>query len=265
MGQSQSSRRRQFAALLFVMVSAASLAACGQKSAGLGDADPLNTASTGPVSLKDAAKLGAAYQADPSDPAKAIAYANALGGIGQTEKQLQILKQVYLNNPTDAKIAAIYGKKLVGAGQGNAAIPVLDPVAASPAADWRIHSALASAYDQAGQFQDAKSQYEKALAKKPGETSVLNNMGMSYILQGDPKSAETILRQAAQSPQSKNEPRIRQNLALAVGLQGRFDEAREIASKDLPADQVEANMEYLRKMMSKSNTWQQLSDGSQDS
>jgi Flp pilus assembly protein TadD len=63
-------------------------------------------------------------------------------------------------------------------------------------------------------------------------------------------------------PAGKTEPRIRQNLALVVGLQGRFDEARQIASQDLPADQVEANMAYLQKMLSQPNTWQQLQQNS---
>ncbi len=260
MGQSDSLRHRRFAAALLVMISAAALAGCEQKSAGLDGADPLNTASTSPVSLKDTAKAGEAYQADPKNPAKAVAYANALGGIGQTDKQMQILKQLYLSNPDDPKVGAIYGKKLIGIGQGNAAIPVLEGVVQNPSADWRVHSALGSAYDQDGQFEAARSQYEKALAKKPDEMSILNNMGMSHILQGDPKNAETILRKASQSPKARGEPRIRQNLALAVGLQGRFDEARRIASEDLPADQVEANIEYLETMLSKSNTWKQLSE-----
>jgi Flp pilus assembly protein TadD len=53
---------------------------------------------------------------------------------------------------------------------------------------------------------------------------------------------------------------LRQNLALVVGLQGRFDEARQIASVDLPPDEVEANMAYLQKMLAQPNTWQQLAD-----
>ena len=81
---------------------------------------------------------------------------------------------------------------------------------------------------------------------------------MSYALEGNLTKAETILRQASQLPAGKTEPRIRQNLALIVGLQGRFEEARQIASQDLPNDQVEANMAYLQKMLSQPNTWQEL-------
>ena len=44
--------------------------------------------------------------------------------------------------------------------------------------------------------------------------------------------AESTLRRAA--AQSRADPRVRQNLALVVGLQGRFSEAEGIARADLP-------------------------------
>jgi Flp pilus assembly protein TadD len=84
---------------------------------------------------------------------------------------------------------------------------------------------------------------------------------MSYALQGDLKEAEKTLRMADALPKAASEPRIRQNLALVVGLQGRFEEASAIASKDLPPQQVEANMAYLKTMLSQPNTWQQLQEG----
>jgi tetratricopeptide (TPR) repeat protein len=42
--------------------------------------------------------------------------------------------------------------------------------------------------------------------------------------------------------------------------QGRFDEARQIASADLPPGEVDANMAYLQKMLAQPNTWQQLTE-----
>ena len=86
---------------------------------------------------------------------------------------------------------------------------------------------------------------------------------MSFALQGNLKEAERVLRAANAAPRANSEPRLRQNLALVVGLQGRFDEASSIASKDLPQDQVEANMAYLQKMLSQPNTWQQLSENNE--
>ena len=40
--------------------------------------------------------------------------------------------------------------------------------------------------------------------------------------------------------------KVRQNLALVVGLQGRFAEAEKIASADLPTAEAAANVAYLR-------------------
>ncbi len=107
-----------------------------------------------------------------------------------------------------------------------------------------------------GQTQDARGLYRKALDLKPNEPSVLSNLGMSYVLEGDLKSAETYLRSAASQPGADS--RVRQNLALAVGLQGRFDEAEQIASQELSPEQAQANVSYLRSMLTQQNAWNQI-------
>lgn len=242
-------------------VSAASLAGCQQRALSLDGADPLATGSTSPVSFTETAKLGKAWQADQGDIAKGIAYANGLERIGQAEQQIAVLARLHELNPDNGKLATLYGKKLVQAGKSSQAVPLLESAARSPDADWRVFSALGSAYDQQGQFDKAQASYNRALALKPNELTVLNNMGMSFALQGELKEAEQVLRRAMTVQGASKQPRIRQNLALVVGLQGRFDEARQIASEDLPPDQVEANLDYLKKMMAQPNTWQQLSAG----
>ncbi len=51
---------------------------------------------------------------------------------------------------------------------------------------------------------------------------------------------------------------MRQNLALVVGLQGRFQEAERIAQADLPPDEAAANVTYLRQMLSQPNSWKTI-------
>jgi Flp pilus assembly protein TadD len=53
---------------------------------------------------------------------------------------------------------------------------------------------------------------------------------------------------------------VRQNLALVVGLQGRFDEAEKIAAQELSPEQAQANIAYLRQMLAQQNAWSQLKD-----
>ena len=55
------------------------------------------------------------------------------------------------------------------------------------------------------------------------------------------------MRRAAAQPQA--DPQVRQNLALVVGLQGRFEEAETIARADLPPAEAAANVAYLRQML----------------
>lgn len=243
-----------------IAASAAALAACQQKSASFDSYDNMSTASTGAASMSGTAAMGKAWQANPKDIGKGLAYAKGLESIGQFDQQLSVLQQLSQSNPGNAQLATHYGKKLVAAGKSAEALPILEQAAAAPAADWRVHSALGSAYDQQGLYEKARGEYGKALTLQPDELSVLNNKGMSYALQGDLKTAETTLRQASQLAKANTQPRIRQNLALVVGLQGRFEEARKIASEDLPQEQVEANMEYLQKMLAQPNTWQQISN-----
>lgn len=252
----------RYLALVLALASATSLAGC-QKSPDSLDSAALSTASTGSVSHEAAAALGAKWEKNPADISTGLAYANALESTGQNEKQLEVYRRLAAANPGNSKISGLYGKKLITAGRSREAAPVLELAASDPGADWRIRSALGTAYDQQGLYPRAREQYQTILAADPGNLTVLNNLGMSYALEGNLKQAEATLRKADALPRSKSEPRIRQNLALVVGLQGRFDEASTLASQDLPQEQVKANMAYLQKMLSQPNTWQQISDSSE--
>jgi Flp pilus assembly protein TadD len=107
--------------------------------------------------------------------------------------------------------------------------------------------------DQMGRHEEAQRYYATALRIVPDEPSVLSNLGLSYALSKDLVRAEATLRRAAAQP--RVDPRVRQNLALVVGLQGRFAEAESIAQADLPSDEAAANVAYLRKMLAQQNGW----------
>jgi Flp pilus assembly protein TadD len=77
----------------------------------------------------------------------------------------------------------------------------------------------------------------------------LSNLGLSYMLTKELPQAEETLRRAYAG--ARGDARIRQNLALVVGLQGRFAEAESIVKADLPADEAAANVAYLRDMLNR--------------
>ena len=91
---------------------------------------------------------------------------------------------------------------------------------------------------------------------------MLSNLGMSYLLTRDLKTAETYLRSAINQPGADS--RVRQNLSLVVGLQGRFQEAENIARQELTAEQAEANVAYLKAMLAQDNSWKKLASNDGD-
>src|SRR6266852_1045863 len=134
------------------------------------------------------------------------------------------------------------------------ALEVLNRAHTPDQPDWRILSVQGAALDQMGRHEEAQRYYATALKIVPDEPSVLSNLGLSYALSKDLVRAESTLRRAA--TQSRD-ARVRQNLALVVGLQGRFSEAEGIARTDLPSDEAAANVAYLRRMLAQQNGWKE--------
>jgi len=192
---------------------------------------------------------GARYRANPGDPEGAMAYARALRATDQRAQAVAVLQQASLRNPRDMHLLGAYGRALADVGQYAEALDALERAHTPDNPDWRILNAQGAVLDQMGRHAEAQKYYSTALKIVPNEPSVLSNLGLSYALTKDLKRAEATLRRAVAQPNP--EPKVRQNLALVVGLEGRFDEAEKIARADLPEAEAEANVNYLREMLSK--------------
>ena len=142
-----------------------------------------------------------------------------------------------------------YGRALVDNGNFQQALDVLNRAHSPDNPDWRILSVEGTALDQLGRHDEARRYYGSALKIVPDEPTVLSNLGLSYVLSKDLPKAEEALRQAYAS--ARADARVRQNLALVVGLQGRFAEAEQIVRADLPADEAAANVAYLKQMLNR--------------
>jgi Flp pilus assembly protein TadD len=196
---------------------------------------------------RDITAYGLQYRANPSDPEVAARYAQALRATGQRAQAVAILEQASMRNPHNKVLLGEYGRALAEAGQYEQALEVFDRSHTPEQPDWRILSAQGAVLDQMGRHEEAQRHYLTALKIVPDEPTVLSNLGLSYALSKDLKNAEATLRRAA--AHRPVDPRVRQNLALVIGLQGRFAEAEDIARADLPPDQAAANVAYLRDML----------------
>lgn len=198
-------------------------------------------------SPRDVAALAQQYHTEPSNIDVALRYARALRAKGQRAQAVAILEKASIEHPHDKTVLGAYGRALADAGDYEQALDVLDRAHTPDQPDWHILSAQGAVLDQMGRHADAQRHYLTALKIAPDEPSVLSNLGLSYALSKDLKDAETTLRRAA--GQRPVDSRVRQNLALVVGLQGRFSEAETIARADLPPDEAAANVAYLRQML----------------
>lgn len=190
---------------------------------------------------------GARYRDKSSDPDTAIAYARALRATDQRAQAVAVLEQASIRNPHNLPLLGAYGRALAAAGDYNQALDVLGRAHTPDQPDWRILNAQGAVLDQLGRHSEAQRHYSAALKIEPDEPSILSNLGLSYALSKDLRRAEATLQQAMGRPNAG--PKVRQNLALVVGLEGRFAEAEKIASADLPVDEAAANVRYLKEML----------------
>ncbi|MEM1289399.1 MAG: tetratricopeptide repeat protein [Pseudomonadota bacterium] len=248
---------------LALLGSTLSLAACGGGSFSSTYSGP-SASITSEAELMPERNLRAAlrewerrYQRNPRNKTAAMNFAATLRAAGRYEQAVAILRRTVLENERDRDVLAAYAKALTSAGRFSEALQVISRAHTEADPDWRLHSAQGTILDQLGRHGDARIEYGKALQIVPDEPTVLSNLGMSYLLEGNLPEAERTLRQAVQSGRNTDR-RVRANLALVVGLQGRFDEAMQLARQDLPPEQAEANIGYLREMLSEPDRWGQI-------
>jgi len=245
------------------LVLAAAMAGCASKSSmTTGSVDRslgkgVDQMSSGELETA-ADRLGQSYAKAPTDKAIALKYSTVLQMNGRSDQSLAVMRKLAIALPKDRDVLAAYGKSLAGAGQFEQALDAIRRAQTPEYPDWKLLSAEAAILDQLGQSASARQLYRKALDMKPDEPTILSNLGMSYLLEGDLKTAEMHMRSAAQ--RSGADSRVRQNLALVVGLQGRFEEAETIARQELSPDQAQANVTYLRTMLAQQNAWNDLKD-----
>ena len=204
---------------------------------------------------KEMETWGARYRAQPSDTEAAARYAQALRAIGQRAQAAAVLENATIHNPHDQPLLGAYGRALADNGNYSQALEVLNRAHSPDNPDWRILSVQGAVLDQMGRHTEAQRHYASALRLVPDEPSVLSNLGLSYALSKQLPLAEKTLRRAADMPDSA--PKVRQNLALVIGLQGRFQEAETIARGDLPAEEAAANVATLRQMIAQQSSSKQ--------
>ncbi|MCK7614059.1 tetratricopeptide repeat protein [Roseibium sediminicola] len=247
-------RRTRLAATLMAMTALALVTGCASNRSNTGTHSPASGYTTpgSGQAMAQVARWAKSYERDRKDRSAILGYSNALSQNGQIPQAMAVLRAGVIAHPKDREISSAYGKVLAMNGRFEEALNVLQRVQQPDTPDWRLMSAEAAIYDQTGNHTKARSLYKQALLMAPDDPSLLNNLGLSYLLSNDLPNAEYTLRKAASLPGADS--RVRQNLALVLGIQGKYDEAIQVAQAELDPQQAKANIDYLRHMMEKRRT-----------
>ena len=170
---------------------------------------------------------GRRFDANPGDVAAAINYARALRGLDQHAQALAVLQQAAIRNPEHLGFWPPTEKRW----------PTSAGSRRPPTCFSRAHTAGAAGLAHPvgagrGRRSDGRPCARAAAitrprsGSRPNEPSVLSNLGLSYALAKRLGDAERVLKHASAQPNA--DARVRQNLALVLGLQGKFPEAEEV-------------------------------------
>ncbi len=195
-----------------------------------------------------ATKWARVHQKKPADPIAAVNYARTLKALGSKDKAMEVLARTYQINPGNGKLASEYGRLALDMGRVQLAEQLLSRAQrAKGQTDWKVLSALGTLNAKRSEHKKAQTYYLAALRQKPDATSVFNNLALSYALDGRVGDAENLLKRAV--AKGHNTRKVRQNLALVLGLQSKFGEAQQMAQTDLNGDKVDNNVSFMRDMV----------------
>ena len=190
---------------------------------------------------------GQKYAKNPRDLKNALSYARNLKAMGQKRRAMSVLQQASIFHGHNKELAGDYGRLALEFGQLSVAKRLLAAADNPTRPDWKVISARGTVLAKEGKYGEAIPFYERALSLAHNHPSLVNNLALAHAMSGEAERAEGLLRQASiTNPAS---PKIRQNLALVLNLQGRYDEAKQIASQDLSPEKAAKNTAALRRIV----------------
>ena len=151
---------------------------------------------------------------------------------GQAGKAVNLAEAAVLAAPRDANTRALLGHSYLKAGRFASAATAFNDAMSLGDNSTRTALSLALAYTAAGRNSDAV-----ALLDDWRDSIPASDLGLAYSLAGETGRGVAILADALRGGDAT--PKMRQNLAYAYALDGRWREARIMMSQDVPADQVD--------------------------
>lgn len=203
-------------------------------------ANPVSGAIASPSSAMPRTQTAGAASASSASKLQLV---RSLRDKGDRARALAEAEKARTDKPSDREMAREAGLLALELGQLDKARNALEAALDPAAPDWRTLSALGTVHATAGNQREAQARFTRALALKPDHQPTLNNLALSYVLEGNLAKAEKTLKAASRGEDVR---KVQENLAIVLALAGRHDDAIEVAKGVMPKEVAEANLAYLR-------------------
>ena len=178
------------------------------------------------------------YQLNPGDLEAAIKLAATVRKMGNPGRAVEITQTTRALYPKDPYLAAEHAAALVASEKGAQALPIVERALSTAPGYARLWSLRGAALDQVEDYPKARASYQKALSITPYDPNILANLGLSFALEGDSKTAQTWLERAAAIPGASDG--VKRNLDLVRQLNGQPPATRRAA--EAPASATRPNL-----------------------
>ncbi len=192
---------------------------------------PLGLAGALAVALVASTGFSGSVVAKASPDSTAAAAQNALKK-GKVEKAIGLTEALVAANPREPSYRTLLGHAYMKAGRFNSAATTFDD--AMKLGDNTARTALALSLARIAQ---GRSREAVAILDDWRDAIPAADLGLALALAGESGRGVAILADAVRS--GDESVKLRQNLAYAYALDGRWREARVMAEQDVPADQVD--------------------------
>jgi Flp pilus assembly protein TadD len=243
---------RRLSGLLLAGVAALALSACATNRTTTSARSPDFSGQTSEQAQTTLSELGARYKKSPKDKTTIIYYSAALRANGQNEQAVAVVERGMSAFGRDTDMRVAYAKALSAAGRFPQALQVLDDTIDPASPDWNALSVKGAILDQMGRNAEARQLY----SRRWHGAGRSRHLCQSRPLLCDDQRPQTRRRQPAprrqpaqRHEQGAAEPGARRRPA------GRFDESRKLFAAELPPEQVESNMNYIRALLTQQNRW----------
>lgn len=124
------------------------------------------------------------------------------------------------------------------------ALPLLLDLERTQPANWEVYSALGVLHDREGRMADGKAAHQKAYKLAPLEPQTANNLALALAMDGRIDQAIDTLTGVTKRSQAP--VNALQNLALFYALRGDMERAEPLVRRALPPETAEQSIRSLR-------------------